>query len=211
MMQITEPPEPTNLEEFVKIAMYLIALWAVFFLTGCSTVSTAPAPKEETAPEAGWSYDMIIHGNLALEHFTPRGDLCPTEEVRFPVFWAALWKATAYVESGWHSDSTYTEKFTDSEGVRQVSRGLLQLSYDDEGRGPNCKNLRARIYEPETNLLCGLDIAKQLIKQHKKPTLRENLGRYWSTIRDGKVIPLLRKYVPDCFRKMDAEAMESYL
>jgi hypothetical protein len=184
-----EPNEPTQWEIIVKLSVYLIALWALFQLTGCAT-----APSTTTGGAApGWAYDQLVADNVSTTlALAPKGDLCPNGALASK-FWPALWHATAVKESGLNPRTNYTEK----DG--NVSRGLLQISYTDEGRGPHCKDLVHTIYDPETNLLCGLEIAAGLVKAGKLPTLRQNLGRYWSTIRDRKVDELLAEYIPECF------------
>lgn len=196
-----------------EIAVGFIVIFGILFLafiaiSGCTTlpapaVGGAPVvvpPPSKGAPYAnGWSYDELIRSNLTVAlRQVGQGDLCPKGAVP-EKFWPALFKATAYKESSWKPATTYTEKFPDNAGNYQVSRGLLQLSYDDEGRGPHCKDLKANITNPTVNLLCGVDIADQLVRAKRLSTLRGNLGRYWSTIRSGKVDPLMKQYLPECF------------
>lgn len=188
----------------MKLMIMFAAIWALIQFTGCSAIPVKIVKEEpvvvepEICGDGKWCYDEVVRGGLtpALRAAQP-GVLCPKGSANF---WPALVKATAYRESSWKVRTDYTERFPDSSGVRQVSRGLMQLSYDDEGRGPHCKNLRVSIYDPKTNLLCAVEIMDQLVRQNKKPSLRENLGRYWSTIRDAKVDGLLKTYVPECFQ-----------
>lgn len=190
--------EPSDREEFVKICVWLIALWAVvFFTAGCASLPPPPQATGGSAPAGSWAYDSMVLWSPAMG-LADKGDLCPFGAPN-EVFWPALFKATAHEESGWKPTKIYTENFPDSAGHYQVSRGLMQLSYDDEGRGPRCVNLKANILDPKTNLGCSSDIMNQLVKANTEGSLRANLGRYWSTIQDGKINSLLKEYLPDCF------------
>jgi hypothetical protein len=95
--------------------------------------------------------------------------------------------------------TTTTEKFKANSGSRQVSSGLLQLSLDDESRGGACSALMstAAVHNGQTNLVCGARIMDTLIGSHG--TLGASIGRYWSTIRDGKINTQFRREVPQCF------------
>jgi len=128
------------------------------------------------------------------------GDLCPRYSSSISTqFWVALFKSTANAESGYNPNDDYTESFKANSGARQVSSGLLQLSLDDRSRGGACSAMTttAAIHNGPTNLACGARIMDALIGS--RGSLRASLGRYWSTIRDGKINAQMRREVPQCF------------
>jgi hypothetical protein len=128
------------------------------------------------------------------------GDLCPRYSSSIATkFWVALFKATANAESNYNPNDDYVEKFSANNGKRQVSSGLLQLSLDDKSRGGACSQMSttAAIHNGQINLACGARIMEALIGS--RSSLRSSLGRYWSTIRDGRVNSQLRREVPQCF------------
>lgn len=122
-------------------------------------------------------------------------------------FWINLFRATVRYESGFNPRATYTEKFIDhSTGKLSVSSGLLQLSIGDKSnyKGEACQKLTPEsLFDPSINLACGTEIADALLagkKPFKKNTdVRTSLGRYWSTIRDGKISSELKRLMPECY------------
>lgn len=182
-------------DDYVKMAIWIIAGTMLFiWVSGCTT---APV-KEAAQPSSGYDA-LVVNALTPALRAAPLGDLCPNG-MDAEAFWPALVRATVDVESGGDPRQQYTEKFPDNQGKLQVSQGLMQLSLDDSSRGPHCRAINAvTILEAEPNLLCSIDIMDQLVRANTKGTLRANLGRYWSTIRDGKVDAELVQLLPRCF------------
>ncbi|HLL54194.1 MAG TPA: hypothetical protein VK447_11640, partial [Myxococcaceae bacterium] len=69
-------------------------------------------------------------------------------------FWALLFAAIARLESGFDPERSFWEP----KPLRVLSVGLLQLSYGDEQRHPDCPldATAANITQPEVNLRCGV-------------------------------------------------------
>jgi hypothetical protein len=149
----------------------------------------------------GWSYDQFVAGLISSKMRSANpGDLCPRySDAISTQFWTGLFRATANAESGYNPNNDYAEKFKANNGSRQVSSGLLQLSLDDKSRGGACSAMTssAAIHNGQTNLACGARIMDALIGS--RDSLRASLGRYWSTIRDGKINSQLRREVPQCY------------
>lgn len=145
-----------------------------------------------------WGEFVRTHVSQKLLAQSP-GDLCPKGKADAN-FWDALLEATVKLESNFKPYMQYRESFEDDEGNKQISAGLLQLSLDDRKRNtPYCSRFTVmdNVLDPINNLGCGLEIMDRLAGS--RPTLRESLGRYWSTIRDHKIDDYLRKKIPSCF------------
>lgn len=172
-------------------------------LASCTTAKQTVEP-ETAAPvptTKGWKYDAFVESRLTEKMVTTApGGLClkwnPTMAKKF---WVSLIRATAYSESGYNPNTDYTEKFPDDKGNLQISSGLMQLSVDDRKKGtPVCSKLtKENIHDPEINLGCSIEIMNWLIGS--RPTLQASLGRYWSTIRDGKIFSQMKREIPECF------------
>ncbi len=183
-------------------AFIIGSLFLAFAFTSCATTSPQAVPAP---PDSAWTYDGLVKAHITPAMLAvPLGDLCPNSDrgVDIKAFWANLLKATAFEESGWNTGTKYQESFADTAGKFQISQGLFQLSLDDSKRkGPGCKALNmATILQGPPNALCAIEIVDQLITANTKKTLRENLGRYWSTIRDGKMNGLMATYMPLCYK-----------
>lgn len=187
-------------------------LFLAIVLVACTKTETNTVTVTETKTETktdttnkviatGWFYDDFVTSQLTPKLLLSNpGTLCPKWKKEMgPKFWLAFVKATAFRESSFNPKSQYVEKFTDDKGNPQVSQGLMQLSLDDtKKKTPWCLKLTpTTILEPETNLGCAIEIMNWLVDS--RPTLQESLGRYWSVIRNGKVLPDLKTSMPECF------------
>lgn len=132
-------------------------------------------------------------------------------------FWADWLQSTASPESGFDRTQMFYEGGISSldpvTGLHNVSEGLLQISYgDSECRGifdyakdkaaylddysraklrPN-KNTASlhperTILDAQKNLACGLAILNKLLAGHPERAFQPTAGKYWSSVRDGKV------------------------
>lgn len=123
-------------------------------------------------------------------------DLTITERKQF---YLTLISSLARYESGFNPKATYTEGFTDRNGKRVISAGVLQLSVES-GRGYGCPlKVTADLFDVKQNLECGVRIANRWIGQRdhvitvsKSPWL--GMARYWSPFRnDLKRAALMKK------------------
>lgn len=173
---------------------------AFFLIAGCVSTPVNQAPAPTPAP-AGWTYNAFVAAHLTPEMLAAKpGDLCPNaNNMGLTQFWQAMVYATVDAESGGNPNDDYKESFASDSGTAQVSSGLLQLSLDDAKRGGNCAGLSsANIHDPQTNLKCGIEIMADLLGT--RSTMRASLGRYWSTIRDGKTDAKVKAILPGCFQ-----------
>lgn len=119
-------------------------------------------------------------------------------------FWALFVASVAKPESCYKPDDAYMESF----GV--YSDGLLQVSYSDYPRHPNCELRRkpgtteaqnlGNAFDPRPNLRCGVAILNTQVRTGKGLT-QNGKSYYWSTLnkRFGgyvKVMAQFNKYVP---------------
>lgn len=109
-------------------------------------------------------------------------------------FYVMLISEMARYESSFNPKSDYEENFEDSKGNPQISRGLLQLSFDDaknNGRGCDFKKIDD-LYDVRLNLRCGVRILSRWVANDNVvaagSTRADAKGgaRYWSVLRTGK-------------------------
>jgi hypothetical protein len=113
-------------------------------------------------------------------------------------FWAYLVSAIAKYESDFNPASRYLESTMgtdDVTGEQVYSEGLLQLSYQDTKNYKGCKfdwkkdkdlhrqDPRKTIFNPITNLECGVNILAKQIKSRKNIALKN--GVYWAVLKEG--------------------------
>ncbi len=114
-------------------------------------------------------------------------------------FWVNLIAKLAYLESGYHPDATYTERFYDNRGNRVVSRGLLQISQESaNGYGCGIDN-PLWLDDPKINLSCGVRIMNRWIQKDGVVSAQvaskwRGLARYWSPFRDSKRLEKIATY-----------------
>lgn len=134
-------------------------------------------------------------------------------------------RATMYLETSF----TYLDNVT---GLPVISEGLLQLSYQDSKNYSGCKfdyekdqklhfedwskrngktswtatNTERTLLDPYVHLHCGLHIVDRLMNSKKNPDeeMAVQLGKYWSTIRNGKdsqkvIVSQIKSKIPECF------------
>ncbi len=100
-------------------------------------------------------------------------------------------------ESGYNTNATYKENFTDAQGKNVISRGLFQLSVES-ANGYKCNVTANSLHDMETNTRCAVKImhhwlSKDLIMMSESKNIGG--GRYWSVCRPfvkdkyGKTIP----------------------
>ena len=207
---------------FFALVNIVLAIFTVQILDGCTktevpvptqtATSTATSTDVHTLPIRKsihpWAYDDFVATHVTDAMLAANaGALCPNySKVDHKAFWVAMVRATAYYESGYHVDQDYTESFPDTNGNKQISSGLLQLSLDDSKNypTPSCKkmNTTAIIHTAEPNLACGIEIMDYRIKKYPGQAIgpKPVLGSYWSTIRDAKILPMLKADIPECFQ-----------
>ncbi len=106
-------------------------------------------------------------------------------------FWGDLLAAMSYHESGHDTELTYQEDFTDNNGDRVVSRGLLQLSLESS-QGYDCPLIDAsELHDPAKNIDCAVRILHKWIEQDG--VISQDAGwlaggwkgaaRYWGVFR----------------------------
>lgn len=101
-------------------------------------------------------------------------------------FWIMLISSMARFESAFKPETSYTEKFADANGVRVVSRGLLQISIES-GKGYGCVIPKAEdLHDPKVNLECGVKILNKWVpKDGVIGTNKKGGARYWSVLRES--------------------------
>lgn len=105
-------------------------------------------------------------------------------------YWIYLISAMARFESGFKTDTSYTENFNDSSGSNVISRGLLQISIESS-RGYDCGLTSAQqLHDPFKNLSCGVRILDRWVGRDgriagKVDSKWRGGARYWSVLREG--------------------------
>ena len=105
-------------------------------------------------------------------------------------YWVFIMSVMAKFESGFKTDTSYTEDFTDSSGKKVISRGLLQLSIES-ARGYDCELGNAQeLHNPLKNLSCGVRILDRWVGRDgriggKIDGKWRGGARYWSVMRAG--------------------------
>ena len=120
-------------------------------------------------------------------------------------FWVALVSTMAAHESSFKPNAYHQEKFNDSSGSPVVSRGLLQLSVESS-RAVGCSNIEVYqdLYDPETNLTCGVRMLNRYIGKDSRIFGRNvtvqgkvvkwaGASRYWGIYRLQRMNTEMRK------------------
>jgi hypothetical protein len=128
---------------------------------------------------------------------TDVGKFCPAyaskSEAERVMFWAGLVSIIARPESNFKPEVTYTESFSDSQGNKVISRGLLQISIESANQKRySCAIKKAEdLHDPQVNIACGVKILEAWVKADS--VIATYLGqtpigggRYWSTLREKK-------------------------
>lgn len=186
-------------------------------------VSPPSGGADLPAPNKGWE---PAYSTYIVEHVTdtmlkfPAPSFCPKwaslNDAEKRDFWAAVLESTAYAESGFNRLNMYREDSQSVNGVtgkRNVSEGLLQVSYGDwecpglfdyekdkagfledyaslnqaknQGEGSS-KHPERSILNPYINLQCGINIWDALIKKKGNAPALTSIGLlYWSTLNPG--------------------------
>lgn len=150
--------------------------------------------KPEWSAMVGAALDKYGAGILSAKP-NDAAEYCPnfaklnTQQKR--EFYIYLVSCMAEFESSFNPKATYTEKFADRNGVRVVSRGLLQISQESaNGSSYKCGITDAQqLHDPKTNLTCGVKILARWIPSDAyighTTSEKDHLGggRYWSVLR----------------------------
>lgn len=160
--------------------------------------------------------------NMEQVNFSDKGDFCPrydslNAEGRKD-FWATLVAVMGIYESGNRPRTSYDEGRTDRTLSGVTSVGILQMSYGSARQSLYRRNgcqltSPNQLYDPRTNIRCGLAAIKALTNRDNCISCRRNRGAsaYWSVLRSpyraggisvGKkpqVLANLRSAKPDCF------------
>ena len=131
---------------------------------------------------------------------------CPSYKSRSlaerKIFWVGLLSIVSRPESNFKPETTYTEDFSDSQGKKVVSRGLLQISIESANQKKYACGIQKAedLHDPAVNLTCGVKILDAWVKTdnviatYGKSPARGG-GRYWSTLRErNKHLPELTNF-----------------
>jgi len=105
-------------------------------------------------------------------------------------YWTFMISAMTRFESNFNTNTKYTESFTDSNGKKVISRGLLQISIES-GRGYDCDLRTAQdLHDPYKNLACGIRILNRWVSRDgriagKVSSKWRGGARYWAVLRAG--------------------------
>jgi hypothetical protein len=115
------------------------------------------------------------------------------------IFWISLLAAMTRFESSFNPEARFTEAFTDANGNRVISRGLLQLSIESS-LGYRCPlNSAQDLHDPELNLDCAVRIMDRWIDRDGAITFQTSSGawrggaRYWSVLRKASTLGSIRE------------------
>ncbi len=129
-------------------------------------------------------------------------DVIPTDHTTFcpkysslsynqrKMYWTFMLSTMAKFESGFNTNSKYTEAFNDSNGKPVVSRGLLQISIES-GNAYGCALKTAQdLHDPFQNLACGIRILNRWVYRDariagKVSSTWRGGARYWSVLRES--------------------------
>ncbi len=173
------------------------------FFQWLKSIFSPPPTRAPNGPVlTGWlsSYDALVKASITPTMLDAApGDLAPSLSKATLPFWLALLKATAKVESSWNPNDVYQENFKDAAtGQLALSCGLLQLSVGDNLNYPLSPALTPEsIFVPAVNIQAGIKIMSTRILRDGSIPLRQSLGKYWSSIRDGKVDQYLEQYLQE--------------
>lgn len=105
-------------------------------------------------------------------------------------YWIYIISAMTKFESGFDTNTKYTEDFDDSTGNAVISRGLLQISIESS-KGYDCGLANAQeLHDPFKNLSCGVRILDRWVGRDgriggKVDAKWRGGARYWSVLREG--------------------------
>lgn len=195
----------------VLSALAMLALIAL--LSGCTTKvpDQATETKTQTSVETRTSSNTIPPTGLKAAWpnvewtrilVAALDDLGPALMSSYPEgvcgdrrqFYVMLFSEMVRYESSFNPRASYTEAFPDSKGNPQVSRGLLQLSFDDaknNGKGCDFKTVED-VYDVRLNLRCGVRILNRWVERDGTVAAGSSKAdakggaRYWSVLRTGK-------------------------
>lgn len=175
-----------------------------------------PSPFEiiadwERASEQNRSWsDFVLHTlssqyqDMLNVEFEDASQFCPTfltlsSKDRAQVYLAIL-GAMSRFESNHRPQTFFRESFSDSQGRRVVSRGLLQISLES-GRGYGCPLRNEEdLHDPLINLDCGLRILNRWVTRDETLSRRDAKGwrgaaRYWSVFRRPLILTQIQEMV----------------
>lgn len=105
-------------------------------------------------------------------------------------YWAFMLSAMVRFESNFQTEAKRTENFTDSDGQKVVSRGLLQISIKS-GNAYGCGFVSSQdLHDPLQNLACGIRIINRWVGRDGRIAGKVNgkwqgIARYWSVLRES--------------------------
>ena len=106
-------------------------------------------------------------------------------------FWVGLLSIVARPESNFKPGATYTESFSDAQGKKVISRGLLQISIESANQKKYSCGIKDALdlHDPAINLNCGVKILDAWVKTDNVIATYigqspKGGGRYWSTLRE---------------------------
>lgn len=149
-----------------------------------------------------YGHDMLANEPSDIKSYCPQFSLLKKEEKI--AFWVHMISAIAQKESDFNPTKPYVETFTDKNGERVVSRGLLQLSLESVNNPLyGCKIKKAEeLDDPLKNLVCGVKILNHWMRT--EPVITRNEGKewlgaakYWGVLRTSDTVSFIKNATSD--------------
>ncbi|UOF01543.1 transglycosylase SLT domain-containing protein [Bdellovibrio reynosensis] len=194
--------------------MKLLILLVTSLLIGCtenvseeaeytfaSVPPTSTEPMWESQHPDGDDWTTHVHQQLSVigtnllsvvpadyPAFCPKYKSLSTSDKK--IFWTFLMAQMVRYESNFDPDEYYTESFTDSNGDKIVSRGLLMLSFESANAYGCNFQTQNELHDPEKNLSCGIRILDRWLSRDKRIAGKidgqwRGGARYWSVLRSS--------------------------
>lgn len=149
----------------------------------------------ENLPEYG--RDLIQRRPSDIRSFCPAYDSL-NDNQKMNV-WLRILSGMSELESSHNPKTKYTEAFTDGQGRRVISRGLLQLSIES-ANGYRCGFRSAEeLHDPYLNLRCGMIILNRWVGRDGAISTKvsgkwRGGARYWSVLRTSSKITKIKNW-----------------
>lgn len=196
-----------------------IILLSIILLSGCGTIiKDIPEglPHQQDWQWTGVNKKFSLLAEMALEsgvislinqnpsdiktYCIGYPKLAPPQRLQF---WGDLLSAISFYESGHNKELKYQEAFNDNSGLRVISRGLLQLSFES-AKGYGCSLEKAQqLHNPANNIDCGVRILNRWVLEDG--VISTDIGwfksqwrggaRYWSVLRQPEKLSAIQEKI----------------
>jgi len=130
--------------------------------------------------------DLLVSDPQDSNLFCPKYD--KLSEGQRKQYWAYILSMMVKFESGFNTNAKLTEKFTDYQGRKVISRGLLQISIESSHSYDCGMRSFQDLHDPYKNLTCGIRILNRWVKHDRRIAGKVSKSwrggaRYWAVLR----------------------------